>query len=257
MGNNSYENLPSTSYAQKGKDAVLSPRNNGQLALGEITIENASGGAVDVGIGYKVADGRWKAGQYVDATTTYTDDTTDAQDSDTNDFALTTLTNNDGFIVQSFEKFNLLGLTKTTAGNGASTLEYNYWNGSAWVALTTKETLGDLTGTGDVFLAFLAPHDWAKSSASAATGIDTNMYALRVRATTAPVTTAALASLLWIGVLPFFKESLANNTQFSVDRETDPIIFPGGAGLLPYFGGTANANNMVSARYRTIGEAPA
>ena len=50
------------------------------MALGYFSLLNRSGGAASVGIGVRIPNHLWSAGQWVDATTTYTDDTTDAQD---------------------------------------------------------------------------------------------------------------------------------------------------------------------------------
>lgn len=255
MGFSNYDHLPSTSYVQKGKDAVLSPLTGGALVLGEATLENNSGGAIDVFIGYKHANSMWKAGQWVNATTTFTDDTTDAQSAATGDFPLTTTTVNDGFIIGSNVKFNLIGITVSTAQAGAPVYAYEYWNGSAYVALAAgsiKESPASFTAA-DQFIIFMPPHDWAKGGSG--TGVDQTRFNIRMRATTAP-TTAPIADILWLGTSIAMKEGLANNTKFSIDLVNTEIVLPGGCGFLPYFGGTASAANMVEARYRTIGSVP-
>lgn len=254
-GLSNYDHYSSNSYAQKGKDEVITPLTGGALVLGEATLENNSGGAIDVFIGYKHVNSMWKAGQWVNATTTFTDDTTDAQSAATGDFPVTTTTNNDGFIIGSNLKFNLIGMTVSQAQAGAPVYAYEYWNGSAWTVIPAgaiKETPASFT-VADQFIVFQAPHDWAKGGSG--TGVDQTRYNIRMRATTAP-STAVIASVLWIGTSIAMKESLANNTKFSIDQVNTELVLPGGCGLLPYFGGTASAANMVEARYRTIGSVP-
>lgn len=248
LGN--YLTMPATSYPQKGKDALIAPRSGGQLVLAEVSLENNTGGAADVGFGWKLPNALWSAGQWVNASTTFTDDTTDAQDADAGDFAVTTTTNNDGFIIQADRPFNLIGITVSQAQAGSPVYEYNYWNGSAYTALTTKEVPGSYT-VADQFIVFQAPHDWAVGGSG--TNVSQTKYTIRMRATTAP-STAVLATILWVGQLFRVKESLANATKFTFDLEATQIVVPAGAGLLPYFGGTANANNQVEALYKTIGQ---
>lgn len=191
----------------------------------------------------------WKAGQIDDsATPDYIDDTTDAQDAGTNDFALTTTTNNDGFLVQCLKPFSLVGITVGTAAAGGSpAYSYTYWNG-AWTALTLLDT-PSFAGTGDTYLTFQEPLDWITNSGTAVStvGGTAGYYSIKVLATTAPSSTAALATVMWVVSLYDWKEGVTDNAVLNIppaDAEQG-IEVVGGSSIVPYFG-TAAAGNSVS-----------
>lgn len=72
---------------------------------------------------------------------------------------------NDAFYVGMSEPFDLVEFVISTAAVG-STNAYEYWNGSAWVALTgvTDETSNFTAAAGDRTLTFDVPPDWARTS---------------------------------------------------------------------------------------------
>ena len=240
-------------YPQKcGPLTVLSPPAGAQLGLGEFVLTNRSGGAANVGLAWKIPNGLWKAGQIIVANTPdYSDDTTDAQSAATGDFPLFTTTANDGFLVQSPVKFNVIGMTVSTALIGAPTIVYEYYDGTAMVTLTTIEA-EVVFATGDKFTVFQSPVDWAKGS-TAAVGADSDKYCIQARASVAP-TTAPIASILWLGQLINFFPSLGNNAaqDFEVQGE---IVIQAAASVMPYFG-TANAANSVQLHWRRLGHIP-
>lgn len=247
MGLTNYNVLPPTAYATRGKAAVLSPATGKQMALCEVSIE-LSATASDMAWGWLLPNALWKAGQWTNSSTTYTEDTTDAQDAGSNDFALTTLTNNDGFIVCSTVPFNMVGFTVTTAVTGSPAYDYNYWNG-AWTALPLKGTPG-FTAT-DQWWSWLRPVDWVVTTASAGTDVPVGYYAVRLRATTAPLT-AALASVLWVAQFVTYKTNAAQYSKVTTNLENTETVIPAGGGLIPYFA-TANAGNLIEAKYRELG----
>jgi hypothetical protein len=57
--------------------------------------------------------------------------------------------------------FAAIGITLTTLGVGG-TLAWEYWNGSAWTALTTTDSTSGLTATGTV--TFTPPGSWASTT---------------------------------------------------------------------------------------------
>lgn len=245
-------------YAEKTKTAVVPAVSGKQLVYIGATLNNRSGGAIIAGIGFKLDNSRWKAGLWDDSeAASYIDDTTDAQDAGTNDFALTTTTNNDGFVIQALDKFGIVGVTVGTAGAGGSpAFEYTYWNG-AWTALTLIET-PTWTSTGEKTLAFAPPADWTALAAAdtpvATDGLTAGYYAIRVRATTAPSGTAALADIAWVARLYDYKEDVSDNAVLNaIPEDADRgIVLQGGESIIPYFG-TAHANNSVTVRYAVRG----
>lgn len=243
-----------TNYQEKTKTPVVATQSGKQLVFLSATVNNRSGGAIIAGLGFKISDTRWSAGQWDDSgNPEFIDDTTDAQDSGADDFALTTLTDDDGFAVQSLDKFGIVGVTVTTAANDG-TFAYTYWNGSSYATLTLIET-PDWTSTGEKTIAFAPPVDWAVNSGQAVTdGLTAGYYSIRVIATTAPTVTAALASLLWVARLYDYKEDVSDNAVLNIIPEdaNRGIVLQGGESIVPYFG-TANANNSISVRYTIRG----
>lgn len=157
------------------------------IMIHEVSLTNSSGSDAVVGYGYKIPDANYVVGQWDDsAGTKIIDDTTDAQDAGTDDVALFTTTNNDGFVVGSSAKFNNVNLVISTAEVGSPTYEYTYWDGSAWSTLTLIET-PDYTAAAEDSITFAAPINWAKGG-DTNDGADSDKYYIRVRATTAPLT---------------------------------------------------------------------
>ena len=120
--------------------SLLAKRDVGSLsttvAVKRIEVQNRSGAACNIGYGGRLKNDPvlWKAGQYVTgAPGTYTDDTTHAQDTTVDNFALSTLTNNDGFIVLCQIPFNILSALVGVAGAGGAPvwdLEYSKAGGT-------------------------------------------------------------------------------------------------------------------------------
>lgn len=255
----SYDKL----YTRKGPVAfpsiastvVLSP-NTGSIKdsihIKSVDVGNSSGANAACGLGIQLPDAMWKAGQLT--SNVYVDDTTDAQDSGTNDFAISLVsTNNDGYVVQALAPFNIVNLVIGTAQNGAGTAEYTYWNGSAWTALPTI-AVPTVTGTGNVSLVFNEPADWAALASTdapvATSGLTTGYYAIRVRYTTAPVTTAGLLTSMSVVRLIDYVENVADGTSVTLDMGDFKV--PYRANVVPYCS-TANANNWVNLSYRQGG----
>ncbi len=219
-----------------------------------VEIGNSSAGDASMGWGIELPDAMWKAGLWDDSEgVSYVDDTTDAQDAGTSDFVLQSTTNNDGFVVQSTEKFNIIRIDVGTAETGSAAVdEYTYWSGSAWSVLPTISTV-DHTGTGDEFLQFLTPNDWTKT-ATGDTPVDTDkldagVYAIRYRATTAPGCVGALATDLAVIQLVDYIEKVGDGASVKRDYPGAGLKVPFGQQVLP-FCSTANAANWISVNYR-------
>jgi hypothetical protein len=125
----------------------------------------------------------WNAGQYDDSGPTYTDDTTDAQDTGAGDFQLGNTTENDGFWISCSHPFTKITFHSAEQAGGAPVASYQYWNGSAWTTLTLTTTptwtdaAGDRTMEWD-YLSGMATYSGEVSGLSA-------YYVIRVRFTTA------------------------------------------------------------------------
>jgi len=162
---------------------------------------NRESSAANFGLGARLHKNAWKAGQWVHGTTTYTDDTTDAQSTATADFPLeVAATANSGFIVQSFEKFNALSILVSTASVGTPTRIIEYSNSAGgWTTLSRQVSAAMVSsnyGTGENIVWWVTPTDWAPIVAGHGTGLTVGWYGMRFRSTTAPATTAGVATSL-------------------------------------------------------------
>ncbi|TXH16908.1 MAG: hypothetical protein E6R03_04720 [Hyphomicrobiaceae bacterium] len=213
-----------------------------------MNVGNSSGVDTSVGIAIKMADSDFKAGQWDDSeTASYIDDTTDAQDAGTNDFALTTTTNNDGFVIQCKDKFNLVGLTISQAAEGSPVFLYEYFNGTSFVTLSQVLDTPVLTGLGDTYLTFLTPSDFAPipagNSLATTDGLTVGYYAIRMKATTAP-STAALASVIWTAAVDDYLEKLSDGSV-SILEEPDILRVLPGRSIMPYFADADEGNYAI------------
>ena len=225
------------------------------MALGYISLLNRSGGAAYVGIGVRIPNHYWSAGQWVDATTTYTDDTVDAQDTGSADFALETTTASDGFTIASTVKFNAvlidIGTASVDAVSVARAARYSDSAGTAYAALTTilhTAAAVNYSTTTETVIAWDVPTDWGVSVSGLGTGIPIGQYIVNVRATDAPGTTAGVANSLSLYRI-YFLESIANNATKEINFSPSEARMLNGNGLAAFFS-VANASNKVTALVR-------
>lgn len=266
MINRHYERTGPIGFESICKESVLSPNSDNRsdyLKIGSIEVGNSSNADAKVGWGYLVPTVMWGAGIWDDsndaanaASPAYTDDTTDAQDAGANDFALGSTTSNDGFCVESDSKFNVVGITVGTAAGGSPVYDYTYWDGSTWANLEPfMINTPNLKATGDQYLAFLAPWDWAAFESTddpdANEGMTTARYAVRVRATTAPTTTAGTANIIWLVRLMDYVEAVSDGKSITFNAQGETTI-PFKTSLVPYCS-TANSGNWISIEYRQGG----
>ena len=129
----------------------------------------------------------WWAGQYDDSETTYTDDTTDAQDAGADDFQISTGTNDDGFYVSCQYTFNKIIMTNAQQFTSDPTVVYEYYKDNddgtyTWTTVGTLVTTPDWDGVeGDKTIEFNIPYDWGKWDGTEET-LD-GRYVFRVRFT--------------------------------------------------------------------------
>ena len=137
--------------------------------------------------------------------------------------ALFTTTANDGYLIYGVQKFDKvtmrISIAGVDSGGAAPAFSYEYWNGSAWSALTTT-AVPDYTTLATDTLEFSIPSDWAVGDGTEVGG-STSYYAIRVLATTPFDTTAPSINSLAIA-----------NTTFDTAPPTFSV-FPGeGDGLI-------------------------
>ena len=237
--------------------ATTAVRSEG-MALGYFRLTNRAAGSAYVGIGVRIPNYYWTAGQWVDATTTFTDDTTDAQDVGTSDFDLETTTNNDGYIISSNVLFNaaLIDIGTASAGAGAVARAARYSNsaGTGWSALTTLVLTGSAVHYGtstETVVAFQTPSDWGRHVSGLGTGTPVDRYLLNVRATTAPNGAGLVAGIANSITLYriYFLESIAADASLELNISPSELWMPSGDALVAFFA-TADAENSVRALVR-------
>lgn len=226
------------------------------LQVAYMRLQNRSETDAVVAMGVRLNTGIWKAGQWVHATTTYTDDTADFQDVGATDAALETTTNNDGFLVSSGVLFNGLSINVSTASVGTPVRVLEYSTGtSSWATLTNAlsfDGAGANYNTAENVIVFAPPTDWARMTSSHGTGVTVGHYGLRVRATTAP-STAGIAASMSVHRLYFPIEVLSDNNVYEIPLGSMyATLEPNGDALVAYFS-VSNPQNLVSAVVRARG----
>lgn len=233
----------------------------GGIRVGGISLHNRSAATCAVGYGVRIPNYLWKAGQWVDSTTTFTDDTTDAQNTTTNDFPLETTTANDGYVILSRIPFNAVSINVSTAsvdaGTVARAVRFSDSTGAAWQSADTNLFVQDGLvlnyATGENCVVFSPPVDWGLSTTALGTGIPENYYAMNVRSTDPPATTAGLAKAIEIFRLFMPTEGLADNGLYEWGWAGAEITMPTEGDALVALFGTANDMNRVSANVRSAG----
>ena len=235
-----YPDSTLVSYATKGKLPAFAAPANKQTAILNVRAFNNSGGAINVGILRLLQTPALSLWQYTASGTVYTPVTLPV----TSGTTILDTTNGDGFLVQSPRKFGMVGFTISQAGSGSPVYTYKYYNGSSFTTLTTLE-VPSYGSTGDVWIVFQAPSDWALGGNAA---LNQNQYALQVIATTANGTAVQISNM-WVGEFLEFYQAVPNNAAIQLSfPDSKPFTLNGGEGLIPYFA-TTNAANAFGAYY--------
>src|SRR5574341_1514844 len=233
-----------------------------QWGCGGAQVQNRAGGSAVVGVGVHIDPSQWVAGFWTNGTSTFTDDTTDAQDADAADFPMETA-NTDGYgqLSGCRHQFNIIGYNVGTAAASATNtvrvLEYSRSDGTWDGIVTNVWYVGPITGanawaTGERAVWSPIPADWVPMTAAhvpLATGGELllGLYGIRIRATTSPTTTAAAATQLVLGRMHLTQEADTDNAvadfelsqeivmagahiAFAVSRDTDTANVTNDAG---------------------------
>lgn len=234
------------------------------ISIGYFSLHNRTGVASAAGIGVRIPNTLWIAGQWVDAAgTPFTDDTTDAQDTTgAGDFALETLVVSDGYVVASRVPFNAIGLDVDTASVGAAgvrNMRFTDAEGDAWTDMTEADFFSDdgfgVAGTqyatGEQLAVWAVPPAWGRTQNGGLSGIPEGYYAINVRATVA-YTTAGLAGSLNLYRIYWATDALADNGTLEWSGGGVDFHMPYGDGLVAYFDGAiSTTNSRLTASVRT------
>ena len=145
------------------------------------------------------------------------DETTVAKNrATTNDvtlFPATPVVNVDQYYFGGLTTFEEVIVRVGTAGVGTYVLTWEYWNG-AWVTLTTTQA-DDLKATGQNYIRFTAPGDWATTTVNS----QGPYYYVRARWTSGTMTTSPIGDNITVKVtkyLPFRQDRTITSAGLSV-----------------------------------------
>jgi len=172
-----------------------------------------------------IEDAFWFAGQYVESTGVYADDTTNAQSADTADFEIATAVDDGGFYVSGSKRYSKIVLKTAAQMAGSPVAEYAYYDGSAWQTFTPGTVPTWTAAAGDRAIEYEIPTDWAiwegddsvDSTGDDVPGGMTGAYIIRVRFTTAPTAAVSCAYLE-------ISQTKAVTTALSNEIPTDVLI---------------------------------
>jgi hypothetical protein len=218
-------------YPNSSYDAALSAQPNKQLLVHSIAAYNSSGSAANMAVGHSMSDGNW---QLYSGITTPVDVTSEVQAGDA--VELVSTVNGEGFVVRADYKFSFLSFFVSQSAAGSPVYTYEYWNGSAWAALTmlVNSTFG--AGIGQVL--FLPPIDWAPDVS--------DKYSIRMVATTAPSTAIEITGLKVIKMF-IYRKAIADGAYIQVIFDKKPLLLAQGEQMIAYFSVTNAANAVETA----------
>lgn len=228
-------------YSEGGKSSVITPPSGKLLQVYDVRIINRSGSNCDIGFLQKLSQSNYKVYTYDGSVATLVTDFSNVNIFD--------LTSGHGIIVQSEDKFGMLGFQIATGESGSPVYLYRYHNGSSFNTLTTIKAPA-VYSTGEKHVIFASPLDFVPSS-PAISGLESNKYTIILTASTAPGTAVNISNM-WAGKFIDFIENAVTKSslQVSFDKE-DPLRFEAEEGVLPYFS-VPNVNNLVTLIYRLV-----
>lgn len=228
------------SYPNQSYDEALAAPSNQQLQVHSVLGYNGHTSANDIGLGYTINKAHWKLWSIAASVT----EVTSSIQAGTAVTLFGTV-NNYGFFAQAKLPLEIISFDISQAQTGAPVYAYEYWNGSAWSALTLK-AVPAYTSTGHMTIAFDAPVDWAVGANSL--GPDESLYTVRIRATTAP-TQAVKVDVLKTGKFICYRESVATKSAVEVNFETRQFLLNQGESIIAFFA-TAAAKNALEISYQ-------
>lgn len=234
----SFPNSSLVAYPTKGKLAAFPVPAANQVYVFNARAFNNSGGSQNVGILQLSNSNETTLWKYVNVGPVYTNISA-AVTAGTASVIFAGAAN-DGFVAQARTKFGMLGFTVSTAQAGG-TFTYKYWNGSAFVTLTTLEVPANYAAAGDNWIVFKPPQDWAVGGPSQ---VSQTQYSIFVQSTVAPAG-AVSVNFMWVGTFLELYTGVPNNAAVQMSYpDSKPYLLNGGEGLIPYFSVPAAANQF-------------
>lgn len=215
-----------------------------QLLVHSIHAYNALAGENSIGIFHSISNPHFKLYKLLAAGDT--DFTTQIQAGTA--VSIFNTTNNDGFLVQAKEKFNLMAFNISQVQTGSPVFTYKYWNGSTFATLTLLNT-PSYAATGIQAIVFNAPIDWVAGDGSE--DGDSTFYSIQVISTTAPSQAVQINSIK-VGKMLKYADSVQSGASVSINFEDQPYLLQEGEVIIPFFSYT-NASNRLELTYKISG----
>lgn len=198
------------------------------LDIGWAQLQFRGAGTPEVGIGGRIHNNYWRA-YTVTGAAVIVDDTIDAQDVGANDLPLE-VANDDGsgFLIASPFKFNCLAIKIGVASLGGAAVRALKYSGPAgWATISNPlvppVTAGNWTAA-ETLVFWTAPQDWQPMTvATHGTGVPEGWYGIEVLATTAPTTTAGLATSLSVASVKAWKDIPATSGIYTLSPAQDKL----------------------------------
>lgn len=144
--------------------------------------------------------------------------------------------NNDKLYVQAKSPLDFVSFAVGVVGTNDGVYVYEYWNGSAWTALTPQVVPNFANAQTELIIA--APLAWATGDGGIPE-LNSTLYSFRIVATTAPGTPPELTEAL---VARFYtlRELIGSKEALEATFEENQTLLEAGEYILPYFGAASN-----------------
>lgn len=230
-------------YAQTSANAVVSSDANKQLEVYQSKLVNNTAGAIAVGMCKSVNSGNFDYYTVTDASSPKAALANDVKSGGS--VKIFTDTANDGFLLQSNERVNLIGVVNDTTSAAIGAITVKYYNGSAYTTVTATVAPTGFATAAYRFFFLNIPYDWVPGTTTAVGGSGSK-YSLLVTMGAGATNAVTINSIL-VGSLLDYNPSVASKASHAVDFYGimhKPLTLNAGEGLIPYFG-TADSGNSV------------
>lgn len=144
--------------------------------------------------------------------------------------------NGDKLYIQAKSPADFISFNVDVVGTNDGTYAYEYWNGSAWTALTPQVVPNFANAQTELIIG--APLNWATGDGGILE-LNSALYSFRIVATTAPGTPPELTEAL---VARFYtlRELIGSKEALEATFEENQTLLEAGEYILPYFGAASN-----------------
>jgi len=218
-------------YPNQSFDSALTAPAEKQLLISSIAAINGSVANMAIGLGYSSTRAGWQIEVTLGGVPV--DETANIQAGVPTIILGQTI--GDQSLIRSKDLFGLLSFNVSQIETGAPAYAYEYWDGSAFVALPLIN-IPFYTAVGQQNLVFAPPVDWARDAE--------DLYAIRVRVTTAP-TQDVMIDALKVCELLAYREFVPPKGELLLRfEEPKQLLLQQGEEIIPFFAFSSTSNTM-------------